>query len=181
MSAPQGTRDQIMAQINLELNVARAHIDALTNQHRQAVEEIESLRNLNASNAARMSYNQAAVPSMPSVTTIPLFFHSTASIPSMPPTASIPTMPMPTFQYNGYTSDSSQRNVFQSSVPIPPATQGNTHDDPVTQRLKMLEEQNMRVLSILAKLPGVAVPVDVEPRTGFQASPCPTGYSREHA
>lgn len=35
----------------------------------------------------------------------------------------------------------------------------------------MLEDQNERVLSLLAKLPGAVVPVDVEPRTGFQASP----------
>ncbi|KAI3730092.1 hypothetical protein L6452_18768 [Arctium lappa] len=35
----------------------------------------------------------------------------------------------------------------------------------------MLKEQNERVLSVLAKLLGVAIPVDVEPRTGFQASP----------
>ncbi|KAJ9539013.1 hypothetical protein OSB04_031746 [Centaurea solstitialis] len=35
----------------------------------------------------------------------------------------------------------------------------------------MLEEQNEKMLALLAKLPGAAVPVDVEPKTGFQASP----------
>ncbi|KAJ9560504.1 hypothetical protein OSB04_005664 [Centaurea solstitialis] len=38
-------------------------------------------------------------------------------------------------------------------------------------RLKMLEEQNKTMLALLAKLPGAAVPVEVEPKTGFQASP----------
>ncbi|KAJ9538829.1 hypothetical protein OSB04_031562 [Centaurea solstitialis] len=38
-------------------------------------------------------------------------------------------------------------------------------------RLKMLEEQNKAMLALLAKLPGAAVPVEVEPKTGFQASP----------
>ena len=37
--------------------------------------------------------------------------------------------------------------------------------------MKLLEEQNERVLSLLAKLPGAATPINVEPRTGFQASP----------
>ncbi|KAI3770604.1 hypothetical protein L6452_01744 [Arctium lappa] len=35
----------------------------------------------------------------------------------------------------------------------------------------ILEEQNERVLSLLSKLPGATVPVDVEPRTRFQPSP----------
>ena len=43
--------------------------------------------------------------------------------------------------------------------------------DPMAPKLKMLEEQNEKVLSLLAKLPGAAVPVDVEPKTGYQASP----------
>ncbi|KAJ9562013.1 hypothetical protein OSB04_007173 [Centaurea solstitialis] len=43
--------------------------------------------------------------------------------------------------------------------------------DPMDARLKMLEEQNQKMLALLAKLPGDAVPVDVEPKTGFQASP----------
>ncbi|KAJ9535060.1 hypothetical protein OSB04_un001867 [Centaurea solstitialis] len=38
-------------------------------------------------------------------------------------------------------------------------------------RLKMLEEQNKAMLALVAKLPGAAVPVEVEPKTGFQASP----------
>ncbi|KAJ9561561.1 hypothetical protein OSB04_006721 [Centaurea solstitialis] len=38
-------------------------------------------------------------------------------------------------------------------------------------RLRMLEEHNAKMLSLLAKLPGAAVPVEVEPKTGYQASP----------
>ena len=45
------------------------------------------------------------------------------------------------------------------------------HNAPIVQLLKMLEEQNEQVLSLLAKLPRAAVLVDVEPHTGFQASP----------
>ena len=41
-------------------------------------------------------------------------------------------------------------------------------NDLVAQRLRLLEEQNERVLSLLAKLPGAAAPIDVEPHTGFQ-------------
>ncbi|KAJ9560921.1 hypothetical protein OSB04_006081 [Centaurea solstitialis] len=34
-----------------------------------------------------------------------------------------------------------------------------------------LEEQNQKLFALLTKLPGAAVPVEVEPKTGFQASP----------
>ncbi|KAI3718069.1 hypothetical protein L6452_18916 [Arctium lappa] len=111
------------------------------------------------------------VPWMPFVTSIPPFVHSTAPIPTMPLAASIPSMPMSSFQYNGYASNSSQRNGFQSSGHVPPVVQGNTQDYPVAQRLRMVGEKNVRVLALLAKLPGAAVLVDVEPRTGFQSSP----------
>ncbi|KAI3718068.1 hypothetical protein L6452_18915 [Arctium lappa] len=59
MATPQGTQEHIVAQINIELNAARARIGALTNQHSQAVEEIEFLRNQNASNAAGHSHGQS--------------------------------------------------------------------------------------------------------------------------
>ncbi|KAJ9557881.1 hypothetical protein OSB04_012495 [Centaurea solstitialis] len=45
------------------------------------------------------------------------------------------------------------------------------HNDIVDIRLKMLEEQNKAMLALLTKLPGAAVPIEVEPKTGFQASP----------
>ncbi|KAJ9561498.1 hypothetical protein OSB04_006658 [Centaurea solstitialis] len=44
-------------------------------------------------------------------------------------------------------------------------------DNLMDVRLKMLEEQNKAMLALLAKLPGAAVPVEVEPKIGFQASP----------
>ncbi|KAJ9544197.1 hypothetical protein OSB04_023904 [Centaurea solstitialis] len=44
-------------------------------------------------------------------------------------------------------------------------------NDIVDVRLKMLEEQNKAMLALLTELPGAAVPIEVEPKTGFQASP----------
>ncbi|KAJ9547104.1 hypothetical protein OSB04_019647 [Centaurea solstitialis] len=52
---------------------------------------------------------------------------------------------------------------------------GTSSNPPITDivdvRLKMLEEQNKAMLALLTKLPGAAVPIEVEPKTGFQASP----------
>lgn len=200
MAQPQGTHEQIIAQMNMELTAARARIDALANQNRQAAEAIASLRNQNVSsafgpqNGPRPFAGPFAIPfgappplpnysrplfvgttsqPVPTMTLPPPppFYNSTMPIPTMSPTMSIPTMPMPTFHHNGDAADSSQCNGFQNSGFVPITTQGVNQDNPVAQRMKMLEEQNERVLSLLAKLPGAAVPVDVEPRTGFQASP----------
>ncbi|KAJ9542420.1 hypothetical protein OSB04_028926 [Centaurea solstitialis] len=44
-------------------------------------------------------------------------------------------------------------------------------EDPLNVRLKSLEEHNQKLFALLTKLPGAAVPVEVEPKTGFQASP----------
>ncbi|KAJ9535562.1 hypothetical protein OSB04_un001302 [Centaurea solstitialis] len=55
-------------------------------------------------------------------------------------------------------------NVSGTSSNPPP-------NDIVDIRLKMLEEQNKAMLALLTKLPGAAVPIEVEPKTGFQASP----------
>ncbi|KAJ9536058.1 hypothetical protein OSB04_un000774 [Centaurea solstitialis] len=52
-------------------------------------------------------------------------------------------------------------------IPTVPATT----EDPLNVRLKSLEEQNQKLFALFAKLAGVAVPVEVEPKTGFQASP----------
>ncbi|KAJ9541934.1 hypothetical protein OSB04_028440 [Centaurea solstitialis] len=52
-------------------------------------------------------------------------------------------------------------------IPITPTTT----EDPLNVRLKSLEEQNQKMFTLLAKLPGAAVPVEVEPKTRFQASP----------
>ncbi|KAJ9546290.1 hypothetical protein OSB04_018833 [Centaurea solstitialis] len=53
---------------------------------------------------------------------------------------------------------------FIPTIPI-------TVEDPLNVRLKSLEEQNQKLFALLTKLPGAAVPVEVEPKTGFQASP----------
>src|SRR5581483_6386581 len=50
-------------------------------------------------------------------------------------------------------------------------TSSSPTSDIVDVRLKMLEEQNKAMLALLTKLPGAAVPIEVEPKTGFQASP----------
>ncbi|KAJ9557127.1 hypothetical protein OSB04_011741 [Centaurea solstitialis] len=44
-------------------------------------------------------------------------------------------------------------------------------EDPLSVRLKSLEEHNQKLFALPTKLPGAAVPVEVEPKTGFQASP----------
>ncbi|KAJ9560607.1 hypothetical protein OSB04_005767 [Centaurea solstitialis] len=66
-------------------------------------------------------------------------------------------------------------NTTVTHIPIQPNYQGNIGVTPTENlmdvRLKMLEEQNKAMLALLAKLPGAAVPVEVEPKTGFQASP----------
>ncbi|KAI3746808.1 hypothetical protein L6452_09249 [Arctium lappa] len=80
-------------------------------------------------------------------------------------------MPMASIPFNGYASDASQQNSLNGTGYVPLGTSNGVPIDPVTQRLKLLEEQNERVLSMLAKLPGATVPIDVEPRAGFQASP----------
>ncbi|KAJ9557837.1 hypothetical protein OSB04_012451 [Centaurea solstitialis] len=53
---------------------------------------------------------------------------------------------------------------FIPTIPI-------TIEDPLNVRLKSLEEQNQKLFALLTKLPGAAVPVEVEPKTGFQALP----------
>ncbi|KAJ9542393.1 hypothetical protein OSB04_028899 [Centaurea solstitialis] len=53
---------------------------------------------------------------------------------------------------------------FIPTIPI-------TIEDPLNVRVKSLEKQNQKLFALLTKLPGAAVPVEVEPKTGFQASP----------
>ncbi|KAJ9536787.1 hypothetical protein OSB04_un000011 [Centaurea solstitialis] len=57
--------------------------------------------------------------------------------------------------------------ISSSCIPIIPINV----EDPLNVRLKSLEEQNQKLFALLTKLPGAAVPVEVEPKTGFQASP----------
>ncbi|KAI3667466.1 hypothetical protein L6452_42524 [Arctium lappa] len=164
----QGTQDHIVAQMNMELTVARARIDALTAQARQASETIEHLRNQGGNNVTGTTNAYAGAWNVP------------PPLPNYPPppavnptTFVIPTTPMASMPFNGYASDSSQQTSLNGSGYVPLGVPSGVPVDPVAQRLKLLEEQNERVLSMLAKLPGAVVPVDVdvEPRTGFQASP----------
>ncbi|KAJ9547434.1 hypothetical protein OSB04_019977 [Centaurea solstitialis] len=66
-------------------------------------------------------------------------------------------------------------NTTITHIPIQPNHQEAVGISPTENlmdvRLKMLEEQNKAMLALLAKLLGAAVPVEVEPKTGFQASP----------
>ncbi|KAJ9553525.1 hypothetical protein OSB04_017570 [Centaurea solstitialis] len=57
--------------------------------------------------------------------------------------------------------------ISSSCIPTIPITV----EDPLNVRLKSLEEQNQKLFALLTKLPGAVVPVEVEPKTGFQASP----------
>ncbi|KAJ9544335.1 hypothetical protein OSB04_024042 [Centaurea solstitialis] len=63
-------------------------------------------------------------------------------------------------------------NISQQ-IPIPGhiPTAAITTEGPLNVRLKSLEEQNQKLFALLTKLHGAAVPVEVEPKTGFQASP----------
>ncbi|KAJ9556610.1 hypothetical protein OSB04_011224 [Centaurea solstitialis] len=80
-------------------------------------------------------------------------------------------------QMNGELSRLRASNPQTSHIPVsihqqrPFFPQNPPPNDIVDIRLKMLEEQNKAMLALLTKLPGAAVPIEVEPKTGFQASP----------
>ncbi|KAJ9566427.1 hypothetical protein OSB04_002393 [Centaurea solstitialis] len=98
----------------------------------------------------------------------PLFPHVAANnrfrpnhyFPGYVPTATIPKVQTPNQPNNGEVNSSAHLNI--NHVPAV---------KPMDVRLKILEEQNEKMLAILAKLPGAAVAVEVEPKTGYQASP----------
>ncbi|KAI3719984.1 hypothetical protein L6452_20891 [Arctium lappa] len=162
----QRTQDHVVAQMNMELTAACARIDALTAQARQAAETIEHLRSQSGNNVTGTTNAYTGAYNVPPP--LPIYPRPP---PVNPATFVIPTMPMTSMPFNGYASDSSQQTNFNGSGYVPLGVPGGIPMDPVAQRLKFLEEQNERVLSMLAKLLGAAVPVDVEPRIGFQASP----------
>ncbi|KAI3772057.1 hypothetical protein L6452_03231 [Arctium lappa] len=162
----QGTQDHIVGQMNMELTASHARIDALTAQARQAAETIEHLRNQNGNNTTGTTNAYVGARNVPP----PLPNYPRP--PSInPATFVIPTMHMASIPFNGYASDASHQTSINGSGYVPLGTPNGVPLDPVAQRLKLLEEQNECVLSMLAKLPGAAVPVDVEPRIGFQVSP----------
>ncbi|KAJ9536791.1 hypothetical protein OSB04_un000015 [Centaurea solstitialis] len=123
-------------------------------------------------------------PSLPQVT--PPIPHGPPPMPRGPPSMPQGT-PMFTFEpFNNV----SQQIPIPGHIPtaasstvhttIPPSTRISSSciptipinvEDPLNVRLKSLEEQNQKLFALLTKLPGAAVPVEVEPKTGFQASP----------
>ncbi|KAJ9564818.1 hypothetical protein OSB04_000784 [Centaurea solstitialis] len=66
-----------------------------------------------------------------------------------------------------YTTIPPNTGISSGFIPTIPVTT----EDPLNVRLKSLEEQNQKLFALLTKLPGAAVLVEVEPKTGFQASP----------
>ncbi|KAJ9542457.1 hypothetical protein OSB04_028963 [Centaurea solstitialis] len=108
--------------------------------------------------------------------------------PIFPPLPSGPYPGATTFTYNQPQTGPRPFVPFPEPVShVPTATTPITHipnlsnvsgtsrnpplNDIVDVRLKMLEKQNKAMLALLTKLPGAAVPIEVEPKTGFQASP----------
>lgn len=180
--AGYGNQEQLIAQMQWELEAARNRIDALAEQSRKASEEIARLRNQNPNGSFRQQNDlrppfgaswsgplPPPPPRPPAFTLVPIPQNQPMQLPTS--SVPIPTIPPQAFPFNGEAAGSSQQNGFPNPGFIPLATNVGNSNDPVAQRLKMLEDQNERVLSLLAKLPGAAVPVDVEPHTGFQASP----------
>ncbi|KAJ9536184.1 hypothetical protein OSB04_un000644 [Centaurea solstitialis] len=99
-------------------------------------------------------------PSMPQGA--PMFtvepFSQQIPIPGHIPTAASSTI---------HTTIPPSTGIASSCIPTNPINV----EDPLNVRLKSLEEQNQKLFALLTKLPGAAVPVEVEPKTGFQASP----------
>ncbi|KAI3681341.1 hypothetical protein L6452_36132 [Arctium lappa] len=190
-----GAQHNAIAQMRMELEIARNLINALDEQNRKAAEKIALLRNqstrnpLGSQNGPRPPFNmpfagfRPPLPSYPrpsqgvgdATYTIPTLLMSSTTFSTMP-------IPLVYVLINGEVVESSHRNGFFTTtgvtlqdsgfVPaLPSTTNGFNLDDPVARLLKVLEDQNEKMLLLLSKLPGVVVSVDVEPRTGFQASP----------
>ncbi|KAJ9551380.1 hypothetical protein OSB04_015425 [Centaurea solstitialis] len=99
-------------------------------------------------------------PSMPQGAPMFTFepFSQQIPIPGHIPTAASSTI---------HTTIPPSTGIASSCIPTNPINV----EDPLNVRLKSLEEQNQKLFALLTKLPGAAVPVEVEPKTGFQASP----------
>ncbi|RRC79406.1 hypothetical protein [Escherichia coli] len=178
-----------IASLQQQLQQAHQHIQQLTNQTMQANEEIQRLR---TSHVQSMPISSPYPPQHIRPPPRPQFF-----FPTPPPVTNIqhsnvrPSVPQgpPAFTFGPF-NNVSQQNPIPGHIPtfasstvhatIPPnvgntsnsiPTNPSTTEDPLNVRLKSLEEQNQKMFALLAKLPGAAVPVEVEPRTGFQASP----------
>ncbi|KAJ9542681.1 hypothetical protein OSB04_029187 [Centaurea solstitialis] len=112
----------------------------------------------NANN--QQNYVRPSMPQGPPAFTFGPFNNASQQIP-IP--GYIPTIASSTI----HTTIPPNTGTTSAFIPITPAT----IKDPLNVRLKSLEEQNQKLFALLAKLPGAAVPVEVEPKTGFQASP----------
>ncbi|KAI3747103.1 hypothetical protein L6452_09548 [Arctium lappa] len=122
----QGTQDHVVAQMNMELTAARARIDALTTQARQAAETIENLRNQNGNNMVGTTNAYVGTWNVPP----PLPNYPRP--PSInPATFMIPTMPMASIPFNGYASDASQQNSLNGTGYVPLGTSNGVPLDPV--------------------------------------------------
>ncbi|KAJ9544850.1 hypothetical protein OSB04_024557 [Centaurea solstitialis] len=153
-------------------------IQQLANQNMEANGEIARLRALNPQTTQT---NPAISLHLPRP---PLFQQNQFRAPQAPPMPQVSQIPlMPQTSQNNLRPP--QHNNSQPIFPLPsgppPAfTYAQPHGvprpfysipEPIPHIPTMLEEQNKAMLALLAKLPGAAVPVEVEPKTGFQASP----------
>ncbi|KAJ9566692.1 hypothetical protein OSB04_002658 [Centaurea solstitialis] len=160
-------------------------IASLQQQLQQANDEIQRLR---VSQGPSMPIPP---PYPPQHLRPPLRPQFNASVPLSTVTSSPPPMPQgpPAFTFGPF-NNISQQIPIPGHIPIaasstihttiPPSTGissgliptiPTTIEDPLNVRLKSLEEQNQKLFALLTKLPGAAVPVEVEPKTGFQALP----------
>ncbi|KAJ9538325.1 hypothetical protein OSB04_031058 [Centaurea solstitialis] len=162
----------------------------LQQQLAAAQEQIQWLNEQNLQMNGELSRLRA---SNPQTSHIPVSIHQQRPFfPQNPPPVSQPPFVQPQMSQSFIPPQVSQVNlppppqISQVSLPppppvnnsrpiFPPLPSGTSSNPPpndiVDIRLKMLEEQNKAMLALLTKLPGAAVPIEVEPKTGFQASP----------
>ncbi|KAJ9557130.1 hypothetical protein OSB04_011744 [Centaurea solstitialis] len=164
--------------IRPELIMDNGFIASLQQQLQQANEEIQRLR------ASQVSSMPIPPPYPPQHLRPPLRPQFNASVPLStvnqqynnvrPPMPQgpppIPQAPPPMPQAASstvHTTIPPSTGISSGFIPTIPIT----IEDPLNVRLKSLEEQNQKLFALLTRLPGAAVPVEVEPKTGFQASP----------
>ena len=161
--ALQANHDAFLANLQHQLQIAQEQIQNLTNQTTQANDEIARLKAQGVSPTMSLP---PPPPRPPMYTFVPNslgqgMYNLIPNNQALPdPTLITPTAQNQFQPTNGEITSSARQD-------------GNNirSNDSMAQKLKMLEEQNEKVLSLLAKLPGAAVPIDEEPKTGYQASP----------
>jgi hypothetical protein len=161
--ALQANHDAFLASLQHQLQIAQQQIQNLTNQTTQANDGIARLKAQGVSPTMSLP---PPPPRPPMYTFVPNslgqgMYNLIPNNQALPdPTLITPTAQNQFQPTNGEITSSARQD-------------GNNirSNDSMAQKLKMLEEQNEKVLSLLAKLPGAAVPIDEEPKTGYQASP----------